>query len=120
VNRYQANMQNALDDYQDKIAKLAFLSYTNATPIPPCNIKPIWATTSLIMLYIAMCLLAAGGAPVSELQIKILFDQAEKCATEFLQAKLCNPLLNLLKLQISCPPQGCHCRLNSRTPCTHQ
>jgi hypothetical protein len=60
---YQAYMQNALDDYQEDFAKLAFLSYNNGTPIPPHNIKPIWVTTSLIMLYIAGHLLATGKTP---------------------------------------------------------
>jgi hypothetical protein len=59
-------MQNALDDYQDDFAKLAFLSYNNGTPISPHDIKPIWATTGLILLYIATHLLATGGAPISE------------------------------------------------------
>jgi hypothetical protein len=64
---YQAYMQNALDDYRENFAKLAFLSYTNGTPIPPHDIKPIQATTGLIMLYIAAHLLAAGEALISEL-----------------------------------------------------
>jgi hypothetical protein len=91
VDRYQAYMQNALDDYQDNFAKLAFLSYTNGTPIPPHDIKPIRATTGSIMLYIAAHLLAAGRAPISESQMKILLDQAEKCAMEFFQAKSVQP-----------------------------
>jgi hypothetical protein len=93
MNCYQAYMQNALDNYQDDFAKPAFLSYNNSTPIPPHNIKPIRATNSLIMLYIAAHHLAAGGAPISELQMKILLDQAEKCAMEFVQAKSVQPSL---------------------------
>jgi hypothetical protein len=93
MDHYQAYMQNALDNYQLDFAKLAFLSYTNGTPIPPHNIKPIWATTGLIMLYIAAHLLAASGAPISELQMKILLNQAEKCAIEFVQAKSVQPSL---------------------------
>jgi hypothetical protein len=80
-------MQNALDDCQENFAKLAFLSYNNGTPIPPHNIKPIRATTGLIVLYIAVHLLAVGGAPISESRMKILLDQAEECVTEFVQAK---------------------------------
>jgi hypothetical protein len=64
VDRYQAYMQNTFEDYQDNFAKLAFLSYNNGTPILPH--KPIWATTGLIMLDIAVHLLATGGAPISE------------------------------------------------------
>jgi hypothetical protein len=41
VDRYQAHMQNALDNYQDDFTKLAVLSYTNGTPIPPNNIDSI-------------------------------------------------------------------------------
>ncbi len=52
VDHYQAYMQNALDNYQDNFAKLALLSHTNGTPIPPHNIDSIWVTTGLIMLYI--------------------------------------------------------------------
>jgi hypothetical protein len=59
MNPYQAYMQNALDDYQDNFAKLAFLSYNNGTPIPSHDIEPIRATTGLIMLYIA-----DSGAPL--------------------------------------------------------
>jgi hypothetical protein len=65
-DHYQPYMQNALDDYQDNFAKLAFLSYTNGTPIPPHNIRPFQVTTGSIMLYIAVHLLATGGAPISE------------------------------------------------------
>jgi hypothetical protein len=93
VGCYQAYMQNALEDYQDGFTKLAFLSYNNNTPIPPCDIEPIRATTHLIMLYIAAHLLATGGAPISKSQMKILFDQAEKCAVEFVQAKSVQPSL---------------------------
>jgi hypothetical protein len=59
-------VQNALDNYQDNFAKLALLSYTNGTPIPPHDIDSLQATTNLIMLYIAVQLLAAGGAAISE------------------------------------------------------
>ncbi len=45
------------------------------------------------MLYIAAHLLAAGGAPISESRMKILLDQAEKCAMEFVQAKSMQPSL---------------------------
>jgi hypothetical protein len=45
------------------------------------------------MLYIAAHLLAAGGAPISELRMKILLDQAEKCAMKFVQAKTMQPSL---------------------------
>jgi hypothetical protein len=77
------HMQNALDDYQDDFAKLALLSYTYGTPIPPHDIVSIWATTGLIMLYIPAHLLAAGGAAIFESRMKILLNQAEKCAMEF-------------------------------------
>ena len=60
---YQAYMQNALDNYQDDFTKLALLSYTNGTPIPPNNIDSIQATTGLIMLYIAAHLLALAEQP---------------------------------------------------------
>jgi hypothetical protein len=66
VDCYQAYMQNALDDYQEKFTKLAFLSYNNGTSIPPHNIESIRASTSLIMLYIAAHFLGTGGAPISE------------------------------------------------------
>jgi hypothetical protein len=94
VDCYQAYMQNALDNYQDDFTKLALLSYTNGTPIPPNNIDSIQATTGLIMLYIAAHLLASGGAAISESQMKIRLDQAEKCAIEFVQAKSVQPSLN--------------------------
>ncbi len=45
------------------------------------------------MLYIAAYLLAAGRAPISESQMKILLDQAEKCAMEVVQAKSVQPSL---------------------------
>ncbi len=45
------------------------------------------------MLYIAAHLLAAIGAPISELQMKILLNQAEKCDMEFFQAKYVQPSL---------------------------
>jgi hypothetical protein len=87
-------MQNALDDYQDDFAKLALLSYTNGTPIPPHDIDSILATTDLIMLCIASHLLADGKAAISESGMKILLNQAEKYAMEFVQAKSVQPSLN--------------------------
>ncbi len=66
ISAYQAYLQNALDNYQDNFTKLALLSHTNGIPIPPHNIDLIWATTGLLMLYIAAHLLAAGGAAISE------------------------------------------------------
>jgi hypothetical protein len=45
------------------------------------------------MLYIAVHLLAAGGAPISELQMKILLNQAEKCAIKFVPEKFVQPSL---------------------------
>jgi hypothetical protein len=90
---YQTYIQNDLDDYQDNFAKLAFLSYNNGTPIRPYNIKPMWATTGLIMLYIAVHLLTAVRAPISESGMKILLNQAEKCAMEYVQAKYMQPSL---------------------------
>jgi hypothetical protein len=76
------------------LPKLALLSYTNGTPIPPHDIDSIWATTSSIMLYIAVHLLAAGGAAISESQLKILCNQAEKCAMEFVRAESAQSSLN--------------------------
>jgi hypothetical protein len=45
------------------------------------------------MLYIAAHLFATGGAPISESRMKVLLDQAEKCAMEFVQAKSMQPSL---------------------------
>jgi hypothetical protein len=56
--------------------------------IPPHDIEPIWVTTNSIMLYIAAHLLAAGGAPISELQMKILLNQAEKMCYGILAGKI--------------------------------
>jgi hypothetical protein len=81
------------------LPKLAFLSYNNGTPIPPHDIEPIQATTSLIMLYIAAHLLAIGGAPISESQMKILLNQAEKGAMEFARAKSVHPSLKFTQAQ---------------------
>jgi hypothetical protein len=67
-----------LDNHQDDFAKLALLFYSNGTPIPPHDIDSLWATTSLIMLYIAVHLWATGSAAISELQMKILLNQAKK------------------------------------------
>jgi hypothetical protein len=149
VDHYQACVQNALDDYQDDFAKLAFLSYNNGTPIPPHDIQPIRATTGMIMLYIAVHLLAAGGAPISESQMKILLDPAEKCAMEFVQEKSVQPSLKSTQApdlmsptqaaiarctvelhatinkhressRSHVPHAGCHCTLYSGTPCNHQ
>jgi len=104
MDRYQAYMKNALDNYQDNFAKLVLLSHTNGTPIPPHGIDSIWATTSLIMLYIAAHLLAAGKAAISELRVKILLPTYTYVLWNLSRQNPYNPLLNLLKLQISCPP----------------
>jgi hypothetical protein len=118
MDRYQAYMQNALDGYQDNFAKLAFLSCNNGTPIPPHDIKPIRVTTGSIMLYIAAHLLATGGAPISELQMKILLDQAEKCAMEFVQANSVQPSLKSTQApDLLSPTQAAIPRY---TPCNHQ
>ncbi len=74
-------------NYQDNFAKLALLSYTNGTPIPPQDINSLRETIGSITLYIGVPLLAVGGAAISELQMKILLNEAEKCAMEFVQAK---------------------------------
>jgi hypothetical protein len=78
---------------QYDFAKLAFLSYTNGNLIPPYDINSIQATTGPIMLYIAVHHLAAGRAAISESRMKILLNQAKKCAMEFFQAKSLQPSL---------------------------
>jgi hypothetical protein len=46
-------------------AIMASLTRTGSTPIPPHEINLIWETTALIMSYIALQLLGAGGEAVS-------------------------------------------------------
>jgi hypothetical protein len=101
--------------------KLAFLSYNNGTPIPPHDIKSIWATTGLIVLYIAAHLLATGRAPISELRTKILLNQAEKCAMKFVQAKSVQPslksalapdLVSPMQAAIACCTAKLHATIN--------
>jgi hypothetical protein len=97
-------MQNALDDYQDNFSKLALLSYNNGTPIPPHDINSLWGTTDLIMLYIAVHLLAADMAAISESRMNILLDQAETCAVKFVQAKSAQSSLGSVQAPDLLPP----------------
>jgi hypothetical protein len=87
VERYQAYLQQTLDDYQDDFAIMATMMRTSSTLIPPHEINLIWETTTLIMSYIALQLLGAGGEAVLEPRLKILRDQAEEGAMEFIQTE---------------------------------
>jgi hypothetical protein len=93
VDCYQAYAE-CIGQLPRQFCQVALLSYTNSSPIPPRDINSIQATTRLTMLHIAAHLLAAGRAAISELQMKILLNQAEKCALEFVQAKSKQPSLN--------------------------
>jgi hypothetical protein len=64
---------------------MASLTHIGSTPIPPHEINLIRETTALIMSYIALQLLGAGGEAVLELHLKILHNQAEEGAMEFIQ-----------------------------------
>jgi hypothetical protein len=85
VELYQAYLQQTLDDYQDDFAIMASLTRTGSTPIPPHEINLIRETTALIMSYIALQLLGAGGEAVLEPRLKILCNQAKEGAMEFIQ-----------------------------------
>ncbi len=87
IEHYQAYLQQILDDYQDDFAIMASLTHTGSTPIPPHEINLIRETTALIMPYIALQLLGAGGEAVLEPRLKILRDQAKEGAMEFIQTE---------------------------------
>ncbi len=87
VECYQAYLQQTLDNYQDDFAIMASLTHTGSTPISTHEINSIWETTALIMSYIALQLLGAGGDTVSEPRLKILRNQAKEGVTEFIQAE---------------------------------
>ncbi len=72
--------------YQEDFVKLAFLSFTNGTPIPPHDINSM-GDHQLDHATHCCAPLAAGGAAISESQLKILRDQAEKCGMEFVWAE---------------------------------
>ncbi len=110
MDHYQAYMQNALDDYQDDFTKLALLSHINGTPIPPQDINSIRATTSLIMLYIAVHLLTSDKVAISESRMKILLDQAEKMCYGISSGEIRTILSYLCSSSRSLVPHTvCHC-----------
>ncbi len=83
INQFQANLQSALGDYDDDVAKLVSSSTANNVPIPPHEIDSIQKSTQSIMSYIAGQLLATDSEVVLEDCMGNLSTQAEEPALEY-------------------------------------
>ena len=85
VQHYQAYLQQALDKYQDDFIIIASTLRTDGPPIPPNKIESLRVTTGLILSYIALQLLSAGGDAILDLHLKSLLFQAEEEVMESVQ-----------------------------------